>query len=285
MVLNIISEHSEEEKIEALRPHFKERGIKLMVLYPCSAFMAKAAALKAPQAILWISTKTNPDLFDIATERNNRGLSTINYFADEVGLSESQKNAVGRNRSVFAEMNPDDNFKDLVKLFNVDSNIEIHSESEGLSREQCKEKKIKNQPFSPINNKATESTIPSPTEHATKTRTSTSDFEVDNNVETTDYDDQENSNNNRKLWMPFIWGVCSLAYYFCLLHGVIEAWSDQIWFLVLTAVFFFFAYKVVISTITAIKISKWSFVYVPFSLYILIFDLYYGFNSLGAYFD
>lgn len=180
MVLNIISEHSEEEKIEALRPHFKERGIKLMVLYPCSAFMAKAAALKAPKAILWISTKTNPDLFDIATERNNRGLTTINYFADEVSLSESQKNAVGRNRSVFASLHPSDYVDEILSVIKTDS---LNTKSQATS----------------INAKSTEtSTPPQTTNQSGKTISQVE--EVKNVVDSTI--DSENPNEKEEGYKP-----------------------------------------------------------------------------------
>lgn len=120
MKLYIISEQSEIERVNVLSNQLKEAGIEPISLLPDSDFMAKGTAISTPLAVLLISSKTGAEIFNIANERNRKNLTTINYFAEGVALSDSQKIAIGRNRSVFAELHPLDSANDILSLIDVD---------------------------------------------------------------------------------------------------------------------------------------------------------------------
>lgn len=111
--LTIIGSISEKEDIEVLCSKLQEIGIEPRVLYPSSDYKSKRPAVCAQVAILWISSKSDEQVFKTANERNTKGNTTINYFADAVTLSDDQRKTIGRNKSVFADLNPDDSVSDL----------------------------------------------------------------------------------------------------------------------------------------------------------------------------
>lgn len=148
MKLYIVGDVSDKENINTFCLQLKESAIDLIALFPVTDFMAKGLAVSSQLAVLWISSNTGDAIFNIANERNEKNLATINYFAGPVALSDSQKNAIGRNRSVFAQLNPNESIKDLVSILNKERKNSIDEDcvpnSRELSKKNTQESKVVN---------------------------------------------------------------------------------------------------------------------------------------------
>ena len=155
MDLSIIADISETEDVKIFCDKLKEVGVKTKVIYEPTGFLGRKAAMMPTFAMLWISSKTSDLIFNIANERNEKNLTNINYFADSVALSESQKNAVGRNHSVFASLSSDHGVAEVVCMVETtpiptsnqtlsvqDKTIETKLESQGEN-----EKSVVNQSY------------------------------------------------------------------------------------------------------------------------------------------
>ena len=276
--LSIISSISEKDDIEVLCSKLQKIGIEPRILYPASDYMSKGPAVCAPVAILWISSKSDEQVFKTANDRNAKGNTTINFFADAVALSDSQKNAVGRNRSVFALVNTNNSVDDLLSLVDLDtlpssSKPVKNTEASFVRKSDKKESDNVDKQGTSVINKAHVGSI------------TDANNQIQNSEESI-LSEEANKDSKRVFWMPWIWYVCSLFYYVLIDNNIITGGTDQtLWYLTLTAVFFVFAYKIVRSTITAIKASKWCYLYIPFSLFMVGYDLFYGFRVLSAFFD
>lgn len=105
--LYIAGATADREAMEALRPQFEAAGYVIAVCCPDSDAAAMNDGMEAEIVVLWISTKTGQQVYDIAGGRKDRNAATINIFAEPMALTAEQKKAVGRNRSVFAAVTPD----------------------------------------------------------------------------------------------------------------------------------------------------------------------------------
>lgn len=105
--LYIAGATSDREAMEALRPQFESAGYDIEVGCPDSDAVTMNDSIAAETVVLWISTKTGQQVYDIASGRKDRNAATINIFAEPMPLTAEQKKAVGRNRSVFAAVTPD----------------------------------------------------------------------------------------------------------------------------------------------------------------------------------
>lgn len=105
--LYIAGATSDREAMEALRPQFESAGYDIAVGCPASDAAAINDGMQAEIVVLWISTKTGQQVYDIASGRKDRNAATINIFAEPMTLTAEQRKAVGRNRSVFAAVTPD----------------------------------------------------------------------------------------------------------------------------------------------------------------------------------
>ena len=280
MELNIIGDISEKEDITKFCDQLKEVGVKTNVLYQPAGFLGKKVALLPTFAMLWISSKTRDMIFNIATERNEMSITTINYFADSVALSDSQKNAIGRNHSVFASLNPNGSVNDVLSL--IDSDLSSSSSKASTKTDASWETKVKVKGNNIVDNPNTQSVKE---EFQSKISGELNNSIPDSDENTTAFEDAQ-QNGNRTLWMPLIWYVSSVLYYVCCYEEIIKASTDQtIWFLVVTSVWFVLTYKIIRSTVRAIKTKKWCYVYIPFSLIMVSYDLLYGFRLLGVFLD
>ena len=277
--LTIIGSISEKDDIEVLCSKLQEIGIEPRILYPASDYMSKGPAVCAPVAILWISSKSDEQVFKTANDRNAKGNTTINYFADAVTLSDSQKGVVGRNHSVFALVQPNNSVDEVLSLIDFDllssPSKSMHpTEKSVVEKSEKKEKlSVERQQTSVVNNEVSDN----------------NDDGLNNHIQNSEDDSNlqvgPKENDKKVFWMPWVWYVCSVIYYILIDNRVFTVWSDQtfLWLLT-TAVFFVLAYAIVRSTITAIKRSKWCYIYIPFSLYMIGYDLFYGFRLLSTLF-
>ena len=88
------------------------------------------------------------------------------------------------------------------------------------------------------------------------------------------------------VWTPLIWIICSFVYYFCIEANIINVYTNETYrWIVATAVFFYLGYKVIRSTIKSIKINKWCWAYIPFSIAMAIVNIFLGIASIGFYLD
>ena len=274
--LTIIGSISEKDDIEVLCSKLQEIGIEPRILYPASDYMSKGPAVCAPVAILWISSKSDEQVFKTANDRNAKGNTTINYFADAVTLSDSQKGVVGRNRSVFALVQPNNSVDEVLSLIDFDllssPSKSMHpTEKSVVERSEKKETLNEDKQGTAFINKASVS----------------SSEDVNNHVQNSEEVilPEEAPNGNKIVWMPLVWYVVNTLYDYLTTEGIITVWSDQtfLW-ITLIVLEFVLAYKIGSSTIAAIKRSKWCYLYIPLSLFIMGSDIVNGFRLLSKLF-
>ena len=121
MEIYIIANVSDRDNVDSFCSQLKNSGMECKTIYPDEDPASRNAAVSSPAAVLWISAHTGEDFFEIARERNAKSLLTVNYFAESSPLYNSARIAIGRNRSVFAELNPEDAVSDVMGLLNANS--------------------------------------------------------------------------------------------------------------------------------------------------------------------
>lgn len=105
--LYIAADSSDRMTIEALRPQFKASGYDISVGCPDSDSTAVNDSLEAEFVVLWLTSKTGQQVYDISSGRKDLNATTVNVFAEPMSLTAEQKKAIGRNRSVFSALTPD----------------------------------------------------------------------------------------------------------------------------------------------------------------------------------
>ncbi|MDE7345991.1 MAG: hypothetical protein K2N48_04520 [Muribaculaceae bacterium] len=280
MELNIICDIAEKEDIKVFCEQLKKVGVKTKMLYQPTGILGRKAAMMPTFTMLWISSKTSDIIFNIAKERNEKNLTNINYFADSVALSDFQKNAIGRNHSVFASINPNESVNDVLSL--IDAYLMTSSSKLLTKTDASLETKA--------NTKGNNTRDIQITQSVKEDLQSKNSDELNNSIINSNKNDislkEEQQKGNSSLWMPLVWYVTSILYYVSIHQGIIEGWTYQTkWFLAITAVWFVLTYKIIRSTIKAIKTNKWCYAYIPFSLIMISYDLLYGFRLLGAIID
>lgn len=67
--------------------------------------------------VFLISNNTDDRCFELMNQfKTSLGFHVINFFSEPVGLTQKQRNLIGRNKSVFWVLNPSDYIQDLVTL-------------------------------------------------------------------------------------------------------------------------------------------------------------------------
>lgn len=111
----IIGSSTDREAIMALQPQFAAEGFDIAVGCSDADALAKEHSMGAENVALWLTSKSEQHVFDIASERNSRNVATVNIFAEPMEITPQQKSVIGRNRSVFSTMS-DNLVKDTVAL-------------------------------------------------------------------------------------------------------------------------------------------------------------------------
>lgn len=246
--LVIVGSEMDRAHMENLKANLSANGYHVSVEYPNADESTWPTSVDTNCAILWLSPYTGDEVYSIANRRNNMDRKTLNVFSGSFPLPVNAKQYIGSNHSVFTDVsdNVADELRHLLPSLTLVANP-----------------------------------TPAPTMNQPEPKM-TQSASVQNNSTT----EMETSGSGKwPLWMPLIWYICSFIYDICISGGIIRAWTDSYWFLVVTAVYFYLCYKIIRSTISAIKINKWCCAYIPFSLYMIMYDLYIGFGLLNGYLE
>lgn len=119
--ITIIGSSRDSEKMQELEKALAQSGIEPEIIF--SETVEDLSDIDNTDTLVFmISNHTEDSSYEfINNAQLSLGLLAINYFSESLVLTGDQRKLIGRNKSVFAEINPDDSFKDLVKLVNEES--------------------------------------------------------------------------------------------------------------------------------------------------------------------
>ena len=115
--INIIGFDSDKESVEKFRLEFEAKNHDICFLSSSDDDISEA--ISTLRAVLWLTPNTPQEVYDVAEVRMKRGKTTINFFVEPTALTPNQKEIVGRNSSVFAELSKDRIVPDICKLYSL----------------------------------------------------------------------------------------------------------------------------------------------------------------------
>lgn len=116
--------------------------------------------------VFLINNQTGDRSFELIHQsQTSLGLQGINFFSEPVGLTQNQRNLIGRNKSVFLDLNPSDYIQDLVTLLKEEDTHPINQETTSTQTVQKKSSEGNshlNIPEIPVANSETSNFVSSP---------------------------------------------------------------------------------------------------------------------------
>ena len=115
-----ICEKSDINYIEELSEIFRNNGYSVFIFLANNFNEAHNDLIKASQVIFCISPQTGENVYNLANERFDLRKISINLFVKPTDLTATQRQIIGKNKSIFFSLNSDDKeiYKEIIEVLN-----------------------------------------------------------------------------------------------------------------------------------------------------------------------
>lgn len=115
-----ICEESDINYIEELSEIFRNNGYSVFIFLANNFNEAHNDLIKASQVIFCISPQTGENVYNLANERFDLRKISINLFVKPTDLTATQRQIIGKNKSIFFSLNSDDKeiYKEIIEVLN-----------------------------------------------------------------------------------------------------------------------------------------------------------------------